>query len=765
MSARPASFTAALLLLINTHAPADERPLPTTTIEQAEVHLVLVDAVVTGKGDRPVQGLTKDRFTLRIDGNRADISTFEDHCPAPAPAPAEQVVPTTPSIAVPGGGAGAPEAGASPDPRRVVLYFDLPHLSPPGAARSVRAARRYLEAAGAEGARYMVVAYGPDVRILSPFTSDKDRILAALDRVTENGVTYDEGPMARATNIYQLLEIRCLVAALDPMTGECQPQSARAREMAREEESIARKSLDALRATLVSMGGVPGRKALVFFTETLRDEPGSYYLSIAGTNPGREQISIATDFRAAVAEANAASVSFYPVFAPGLDDASDTQIAFPMRGTGAGVIRPPTAAVSSPPSAPGNWGMTGSPPAKRMHPPTVGEAQIQADAAALGFNVSIAAETGGRHLGRTNDLSLIFPIVRDETSCYYVLSYAPPLREDGKRHSIDLRVEGKGLAVRSRQYYVDYGPGERAERRMQTALAVPGAFRDLGVTIDAFALGRSKAGRQVIVEASVPAADIARSAAGLGPGDDAAGVKIEGRVTGAARELCAFGAEFEMVEIASAASKHASLHYEAACSLPPGPCEISAAVAERKGGSLGAARKEIHVAAIAGFQVSDPQLWASSPADLVYREEAPEIFGPAKGMTMGAATPRAERRMMPGEKGSLLFLICPPAGSQAAQVSADRPVVVTRVILSGETPVATFPPLKLTEKPDEGSGCWGVSSEISSKVFGQGVYTFNYEVSAPGMSEPIARSAAFAVGDAGPWGISAPETGEGPPSP
>ena len=96
---------------------------------------------------------------------------------------------------------------------------------------------------------------------------------------------------------------------------------------------------------------------------------------------------------------------------------------------------------------------------------------------------------------------------------------------------------------------------------------------------------------------------------------------------------------------------------------------------------------------------------------------------------------------MPGEKGSLLFLICPPGGS-----AETGSVVVTRVILSGETPVATFPSLKLTDRPDPGTGCWGISSEISSKVFGSGVYTFNYEVSAPGMSESISRSAAFAVG-------------------
>jgi VWFA-related protein len=608
----------------------------------------------------------------------------------------------------------------------------------------------------------MVVAFGPDVRVLSPFTGDRERILAALGKVTERGVTYDEGPMARSNKIQEVTVETC-PGSIDG--GKCENQIQMAGELAREEEAIARKSLEALHATLVAVGGVPGRKALVFFTETLRDEPGVYYLEIAKTTPRAEQISIDQDFRAAVEEANAGSISFYPVIASGLDDESDSQLGRTVTSIG---TRGETVRGLADREAE-KAGFHATPPSgKRQMRADVGpiaDAQKSADAAALGFNVSIAAETGGRHLGRTNDLSLIFPIVRDETSCYYVLSYAPPAPVEGKRHAIAVGVQGKGLAVRSRQFYVDYSAGERAERRLKTALAAPGAFQDLHVKVDAFALGKSKDGRQVLVEATIPAADLARSSEGLQPVDGAASVKLEGRVTNARSELCAFKAEFTMGEVAGAAARHASLHYEAACSLPAGACEISAAVMEVKSGALGAARREIGVQPLAGFQVSEPQLWAAAPEDLQYREQASQIFGPTKGVTAGAATPRGERRMMPGEKGSLLFLICPQAGSQAAQVSADRPVIVTRVILSGETPVATFPPLKLTEKPDAESGCWGVSSEISSKVFGEGVYTFNYEVSAPGIGEPISRSAAFAVGAAEPSGASAPATGEGPPSP
>jgi len=292
-------------------------------------------------------------------------------------------------------------------------------------------------------------------------------------------------------------------------------------------------------------------------------------------------------------------------------------------------------------------------------------------------------------------------------------------------------------------------------------MAAPGAFRDLDLKIDAFALGRTKEGRQVLINASLLAAELLRSSSGVPPDDGAAMVRLRGRVTADQSEVCFFGADFPVSGLAAAAALGGALHYEAACPLRPGTYDVSAAILESRGGALGGARRSIGVTGLTGYQVSDPQLWTSSEGDLVYREQAAEVFGPTKGVTPGVATPRAERRLMPGEKGSLFFYVCPSGNGPGAagSVSASQPLVVTRVILSGENPVATFPPLKFSDKPDPGTGCWGVSSEISSKVFGEGVYTFNYDVSAPGMSEPISRSAAFAVG------ATVPAGGERPPSP
>lgn len=292
-----------LILFDSTVRVSGEEPRRLGKVEREEIRLVLIDAVVTDERGRPVPGLSQADFRLRVDGRDAPVAAFEDRCAAPALQATPGKGPGSGPPSVPPGGASAADSPSpsSPgvaarvqgEPIRLVLYFDLPHLSGAGAARSVRAARKFLEnglaggAGVAGGARMMVVSFGPEVRILSPFTEDRGALLSALDRVTSPGATYDEGPLARERKIEAVSNETCPEMVALP---QCANQLALAREFAREEESAARRSLDALRATLSALNGVRGRKGLVLFTETLRDEPGVQYLEMAKSTPRSQQI-------------------------------------------------------------------------------------------------------------------------------------------------------------------------------------------------------------------------------------------------------------------------------------------------------------------------------------------------------------------------------------------------------------------------------------------------------------------------------------------
>jgi hypothetical protein len=304
----------------------------------------------------------------------------------------------------------------------------------------------------------------------------------------------------------------------------------------------------------------------------------------------------------------------------------------------------------------------------------------------------------------------------------------------------------KGARVRSRTFYVDWTPKERHERRFRTALAAPGAFRDFDVELHVFPFGRSRQGRKILLMTDVSVSALAASAAGIPPNDGAAVLELRGRVAAEGTEVCAFTSGFTVPDAVRADSAARTLHVEAACNLAPGRYEVLTAVMERRGGSMGAARREIGVPGATGFHVSEPQLWAASGADIVEASQAGSIVGEAAGALPAAASPRTERRLGPGERGAILFLVCPDETAPGKQAGAAAgAVTVTRTILSGQDPVATFPPLRLDGPPDEGSGCWGVSSPLPEKVFGDGIYHFDYEVNAPSLTEPVRGRAAFEV--------------------
>jgi VWFA-related protein len=69
-------------------------------------------------------------------------------------------------------------------------------------------------------------------------------------------------------------------------------------------------------------------------------------------------------------------------------------------------------------------------------------------------NDALAAETGGRRLGASNDHTRALRAVMADASAYYLLGYSPERENaDGKFHKIEVRVKRKGLRVLARKGY------------------------------------------------------------------------------------------------------------------------------------------------------------------------------------------------------------------------------------------------------------------------------------------------------------------------
>jgi VWFA-related protein len=67
---------------------------------------------------------------------------------------------------------------------------------------------------------------------------------------------------------------------------------------------------------------------------------------------------------------------------------------------------------------------------------------------------TLAAGTGGRFFLRSSNVAPVFAAIDDVSSTYYVLTYSSPAPEDGKFHSIDVRVAKPDLKINARKGYV-----------------------------------------------------------------------------------------------------------------------------------------------------------------------------------------------------------------------------------------------------------------------------------------------------------------------
>src|SRR4051794_21565027 len=129
------------------------------TRDKTTVEVVQVPVSVT-TGGSSVRGLTRDDFTLRVNGKAQPIDYFD----------------------VIDFAAVSNEQLRDPRQRRLyVLAFDLPHTGPADMYRAKRAAEQYL--ANAQPSDYFAVAlvdrYG-DINFIVPFTRDRDALRRAV---------------------------------------------------------------------------------------------------------------------------------------------------------------------------------------------------------------------------------------------------------------------------------------------------------------------------------------------------------------------------------------------------------------------------------------------------------------------------------------------------------------------------------------------------------------------------------------------------------
>ncbi len=292
--------------------PGDDRtqPRPTAFVEKTKVVLTLLDVAVTDKNGRPRPGLQKEDFSVTLNGHDWPVYSVDDLCSCetgtmtPGETAAGDSSKVGPDIVRPPSG-----NVVRRDPLRFVLYFDFSLLQQDGRDRALIETTRWVRETMRGGDEATIVAYAQraGLREISPFTSDRERLIDALEAAASDPALVDSWPSLLESRICECFGDLGTMRELCGKYGPVPPNPAACGVHAEEEYLHARDSLRSLKKFLEELDTTPGRKAVFFFNQNGSLTPGGFY----GRDPGdlyhltEEVGAAATSSRASVYPINA----------------------------------------------------------------------------------------------------------------------------------------------------------------------------------------------------------------------------------------------------------------------------------------------------------------------------------------------------------------------------------------------------------------------------------------------------------------------------
>ena len=439
---------------------AADSPRPSIFLESVDVGLVNVTAVVTDGRGNPVLGLTREDFELLEDGEAVEITNF--HAQDPAEHLASQLARGE-----------ALAAGARPDPpdvdviqeRRLnlVVYVDNFNMRPENRRRVLPQVLDFLQTRLARGDAVMVASYGPGLAIDQHFT----RELALVEHALRG---MDETVSARtADDLHRRQVLQHMRRAAEE--GRQRDAYQYVRGYVQESSTELRRSMKALASVVRSLGGLPGRKAILYLSDGLPKRPGedlyqvlADYFAVAGLElPGEpEQPTIDPSlemlqedqsklFTGVIREANAGQVTFYTIDARGGKGESSLS-----------ADNPALAADSS-----------GGIALDQLRTQTFQEPLID-----------LAVATGGSAVLNAFMVRERLHDVAADLDSAYSLAFRSRHGGDGKYHRIEVRVRRPGLVVRHRAGYFDKPEAVRIADRTFSSLLLGLGKNPLGVEVE-----------------------------------------------------------------------------------------------------------------------------------------------------------------------------------------------------------------------------------------------------------------------------------------
>jgi len=413
--------------------PAQERTAIQTSGEE-----VLVDVVVRDRNGHAVTGLPETAFSVLDEGGPRKISSF-------------RLVKGTEAISSGDGTSTTQKLDPIRQIRLVTLIFDRLEQGERTATR--RAALELLMTGPAPNVYMAVFTLANELQAVQGFTNKRELLIQAVEKATgrpSSQFSADSDQMRAQAELMlgpNQSGAQDLVTRLGQMPSDGSAASGFEAIMARsliemisfnetsEMAYAGRSTIWALLAAVRGQSELPGRKALIYFSEGFAIPQGAE-----------------EEFQAVISAANRNNLSFYPIDAHGLSTKSLNAKA--TEGLSA-------AAASSARNA--TLGLGGD-LATLTQPKT--EIAMSTDLAINANRMNtqdtlaiLADQTGGFLTANTNDFSAPLRRVMEEIDTYYEISYIPHIdKYDGKFRHIEVKVANNDLTVQSRAGYFALPP-------------------------------------------------------------------------------------------------------------------------------------------------------------------------------------------------------------------------------------------------------------------------------------------------------------------
>jgi VWFA-related protein len=367
------------------------------------VRRVLLDVMVRDKTGNPVQGLTANDFSITEDKAPQQILSFDVYNfdkqsisrganAPPLPSNVFVNVPTT------------PERGPL-----YVMLLDLVNTEVDDQMTARQQISKFIRSKP-DGTRFAVFVNSDELYLSQGFTADKDQLYAALD------------PKHPKIHMPRVFLYGANYGRNNPAT-----------------------MVDILTHIGQYLDGIPGRKNLIWVAGTF---PMDFFPREADPADLQDAIREETN---ALAQAE---VAIFPLNVRGVVVNPEGALtgASPKGGSGGAGSGPPLNS-GGPASSSGQSGSSQVASSLTAAQGVVNEggSSLTGDYAAAD---EIARMTGGRAFYSTNDLSGALEAATEDGGNYYTITYAPPRdADDGKCHTIAVKVDKPGYTLSYREYY------------------------------------------------------------------------------------------------------------------------------------------------------------------------------------------------------------------------------------------------------------------------------------------------------------------------